>query len=811
MTEYKSSDIATLKGLEPVRAHPGMYGFNVHSQQGQFQLFKEVLDNAVDEATISPNRHHEINITFIKLRKSYQVVIQDSGRGVPLDKLVDVFSKLHTSGKWSAAYSASIGTFGVGVKATAALSNIFCAVSKRRDGIGVVTFNKGIIRHTEVERKANHDRSSYGTTVVFEPDSSILEGTDKFFDEGNAYSMAMELQEFLSVFIKNITFRIWLGKTKIPNKVFNSKPEEVYQALQSIKADLVYESQLGMEPSTYLLKKAGISSPIIWKSDILQKDLVPGDTTDVMGYYIEFFLTKDFGKRSGAILSAVNMTKITNKSAAQIVGLHNVLKNFISPFIEESDQKEFFMSSYKLPFNAVIMAKYQGATFIGQDKNNFTDRTFLRMYVEHLTKTLKTYPSDYWKTIYSIIADDIEDKWHKYMNRDLKLGSGLKNMVLELNNTSAYVGCRSTDSSVTELFITEGNSAGDFVRQLRNTNNQAVFKLRGKPLNPFRCDTRRLNANEVYQDLKQVLGTSANDRELENLNFSRIIILTDADSDGYHIAALLIGILYKINPMILETGKVMMSNPPLYVVQTRASTLFVLDKKGLMDTKVMTYEEVLEIKVSSDSGGYYTLNGPSFRDMCYMISHIGKVFSHVANKLVISEEILEMMVHVIDYIKPDHVDTDAIAKKLNLDNCILHKMSNSLILNTGGIEITVSLNNLVQEIKAYILPLLEEMNWAHIDLFVTTKHSPAYNNTPVTVTQLYQIFQTVDKFFQISRMKGLGEMNGAQLTETCIDPQTRTFTTVRSIGNVEEIYNMLGVDTGKRKQLIETDIRTIQK
>jgi DNA gyrase/topoisomerase IV subunit B len=371
---------------------------------------------------------------------------------------------------------------------------------------------------------------------------------------------------------------------------------------------------------------------------------------------------------------------------------------------------------------------------------------------------------------------------------------------------SVFYPCRLKNNTDTEIFLTEGDSAGGQVSKARDTDTQAVFQLKGKPPNAMRIKVSKLMQNVVFRDLARILGVGPTDTDLKNMNFRNIGILVDADPDGYHISSLLIGNLYKLNPLILEEGRVFLANPPLYTMTVKNSSAFIRDTHALMDMRInRIYRSCIEITIRGSSKKLMKLSGEPYREFCYLVRHIGGTIKQVATKLVIDPMIVEMLTHCVDHIEPGHVNPQAIAKILGLKQVFYHADSNSLILN-AGVDITVPLSNLALEIRKYILPHLERIRWRDFDIWCTTPITKHYNNTAVSLMQLYSIFDAVDSAYPVHRIKGLGEMTRLQLLETCTNPQTRTQTVITSVGDVDRLYAMLGVDVSARKTLIDSDM-----
>jgi len=802
MAKYTSADVQTIEGLAYVRHRAGVYGFDDQKQQGQFQLVKEVIDNTVDEATTTPNKDHVTDIIFIKYGKNYQVIIHDTGRGIPLESLVPCFTVLGTSGKWNKAYSASVGTNGIGAKATAALSRRFCAITRRKEGSAIVSVDRGEIIHQQINKKKITDGELYGTTVFYEPDSDILVGTDKFFDEDGGYRQIVDLIEFIVVFTKNLTVRVWNSTNRVKDPDIIGKPLDVLSNLHNVKKTLSFEASCSCTPTEYMRKRYGLTAKIEWHSETFEKVLDPNDSNDEFGYEISFFLTSDFNKRSGQLISAVNMTQIYNKSAVHLVGFREAIKEQMTDFIDDSEIRNFFIEQYNLPFHSIVMAKYQGAAFKDQDKTNFTNARFLKLYKAHLVKTFENLGKKYWLDLYEMIAEDIEVKYHKFNDRGLNLSASMKNLAYSLNKPGSYCACREKDPSKIELFMVEGDSAMTTIKQICDRDTQAIWMSGGKPVNPFKKDYSVIRKNLAYQDLIKIIGVSPGDTDLSNMNFSTISILADADPDGYHISALMLGILYSINPLILAEKRVRLSTPPLYILTHRVQhkSLFVRDKAALMDARSETARRVINIKLKCGDTERL-LDEEEFRSMYYLIHRVGTTIESVAKRLAIHPGILEMFMHCLPHLK-GRIDTKAIAKKLNLDYCGYKEANNSLIMTSGADEFVVPLNNVVSDITGLIMPELGPLAFDKIELLISTKLTDLYKNQSVTLMELYHTFMQVSELFNTSRMKGLGQMPKHVLKQTCLDPATRSFVTLTSLGDVDDLYRVLGVDTQARKDLV---------
>lgn len=802
---YTSSDIREFTFMEHTRRNAGML-MGKTNLNANIQCVKEYIDNSVDES-IDPNRIYHINVILFKGDTTYQIAVLDHGRGIPCEKLRNVFTIPFSTGKAdSAAYKYSIGQFGVGAVSSNAISERFVAITKRLDGFAGLTLNRGNVVKSEVMKPIDSIRETVGTIVVHQPDDTILRYTHTFFPTEGVQRL-FELVDYIGAFKTNTKFHIYQVDKLLPDSWFKKPYEDMWNYFQKQHGTLIYETPMMISAEDYVRGKFNITEQPLWNLEVKQEVTSP----KLLACDISVHLVKNCDRQNGYI-ATVNDTQIKDKESSHLSVFFEKIRERLTPYLDQDDDEimTFFERFYNIPFYGYIRAFYKGATYEGQTKHGFKDLDFEKIYGQMLNAYFDTIQDGVWEQMFNIIHDDLVKKFAQFSNKSMNLSSNSKNLAYDMNNEGCYVPARVTDPTITELFITEGNSAGDFVVQERFKHFQAVLKLKGKPINAHTANTEDLRANKVYQDLVKILGVGPRDQDLSRLRFARIGILADADPDGYHINDLVITALLKINPLILASGRVFMANPPLYVMESRDKALFLRDQKALNDARVKIYEKFFNLELYSQmTKNLCQLKGEQYRDFIYLTKRIGGIITRSANKLVIDPMVLEQLVHCVDYLSLYKLDTKMVKNILKLDDCSYHPGAKTLLLSVAGIEISVPMQNLVQEIRSYILPELEMVHWELFDLLVTTKTTTEMERTPMTFMQLYRILQKLDEHYPVHRLKGLGECSGPQLKYTCLDPATRTFTTITSIGDVNRIYDMMGVDTAPRKALVLGDVKSI--
>lgn len=823
--DYGDNSIKCLSVTEQMRRRPSMWGFNVASIEGLLIQIKEIVDNAADEA-IDKNRRYPVEVTFFvsKDRKTYQCLVRDRGRGIPVGRITDVFIGGFSSGKYEGAYGgASTGTNGIGSKAVSVFSKLFLAFTKRPDGFGYGRIEKGTEKDKYIQRKPiDKDMTSNGSMVLFQPDPEMFACLENMFGDPpdkmdqNGYQIFLDRVIYYPLFHTNIDFTVRYVDGLLKPSDLNKDPIELWKFFadpNNFKHKVVYQSDATTTPRSYVSNKYRLKQPM-WELGHLKKDS-DGTADDPLGLDIDVFIDERSAKGECGYIAAVNYTPIFHPESSHIAVLQEVLKNYIVKLIEDDGARAFFKEKYRIPLSGSITATWLGAEFIGQDKTRFENRQFSSLYSHTLKKMINQIVEQsgdgIWDKLYEIIKEHFEAEYAKFSRSVYKSSRSMKGIGYGLNRDGSYAGCKSSDPRLIELFIAEGDSAAGNIKTGRDAETQALLKLGGKPINAIRNDGKKLDKNLIYQDMIMLLGVNPADKNLDNMKFSRILIVTDADADGYHIVVLLFSIFYQINPLILTEGRVCIVCPPLYAAKFKRETVYLRDEHALHEAHLKMYNSIFKIEASVNDGPLIETNKNQdlFRDICLAAEKIADVVLHHAKLLNIDPHVLDQMVHCVDYIGEDNVNTKKIKEILHIDDCTWDRENNSIIL-VNDVEIPIPLANLQKTIKEVILPIYMQFHWDKIKLFLTTKKSTGYQREPCSFASLGQCFRVITNnekgLFTYSRFKGLGEMSKEAIRFTCIDKDTRCFYTIRGMGDIEQFFSLLKVDTEARKRLIDNDI-----
>lgn len=524
--QYTEDNIRTLDWQEHVRQRPGMYigklGDGSSADDGIYILLKEIIDNSIDEFVMKSGKRIEIKIDEGK------AVIRDFGRGIPLGKVVDAVSKMNTGGKYdSKAFKKSVGLNGVGSKAVNALSDFFKVKSVREGRMKVAEFSKGVVTHDHDEAETS-DRN--GTEITFIPDHEIFPHF-KF------------RKEYIERMLRNY---VYLNPgLKI---IFNG---ETFFSENGLK-DLLQEELEG-----------DILYPII----------------HIKGEDIEIAVTHSDKSQSETYFSFVNGQNTTQG------GTHlNAFKEAYVKTIREYLNKTYEASDIRKSIIAAVSIKVIEPVFESQTKTKLGSND-----MEPGKESIRTFLSNFLKKEldnYLHKNPETAEAVHKKIlvsERERKELSGIQKLARErakkvsLHNKKLrdcrqhYNDQKAERKSESQIFITEGDSASGSITKSRDVDTQAVFSLRGKPLNSYGLTKRVVYENEEFNLLQAALNI---EDSLEDLRYNQVIIATDADVDGMHIRLLMITFFLQFFPDLIRNGHLYILSTPLFRVRNKKETRY---------------------------------------------------------------------------------------------------------------------------------------------------------------------------------------------------------------------------------------------
>lgn len=526
-TDYTEDNIRSLDWKEHIRMRPGMYigklGDGSSPDDGIYILLKEVLDNSIDEYVMGVGKTIEISI------QGNKVIVRDYGRGIPLGKVVDVVSKMNTGGKYDTrAFKKSVGLNGVGTKAVNALSTFFKVESNRDGKSASAEFTQGNLTDEELLDDTSRRR---GTKVSFIPDEAIF----KNYKYRNEYVEKM---------LKNYVY-LNTGLTI----VFNG---EKFYSEHGLK-DLLEEN----------IKESDRSYPIIHlKSDDIEIALTHSKTQYSEEYY--------------SFVNGQNTTQGGTHLAAYREALVRTLREFYGKNYEASDIRKSVVTAIAIKvmepvFESQTKTKL-GSTDMGGDLP--TVRTFVNDFVKtHLDNFLHKNPETAEMIQRKILQAERERKelsGIRKLARDRAKKASLHNK--KLRDCRVHFGDTKNDRYLeSTLFITEGDSASGSITKSRDVNTQAVFSLRGKPLNSYGMSKKIVYENEEFNLLQAALNI---EESIEDLRYNNIVIATDADVDGMHIRLLLITFFLQFFPELIKEGHLYILQTPLFRVRNKKETIY---------------------------------------------------------------------------------------------------------------------------------------------------------------------------------------------------------------------------------------------
>ncbi|MBO5688155.1 MAG: DNA topoisomerase (ATP-hydrolyzing) subunit B [Alistipes sp.] len=545
--EYSASNIQVLEGLEAVRKRPAMYIGDI-GEKGLHHLVYEVVDNSIDEALAGYCTHIDVTIN-----KDNSISVRDNGRGIPTDyhekegksALEVVLTVLHAGGKFDkGSYKVSGGLHGVGVSCVNALSTLLIAEIHRGGKIYRQTYCKGV---PTSKLEIMGDTEDRGTTITFLPDKDIFTLTTEYKYD----TLANRLRE-LSFLNKGI--HLSLTDLRQQDEEGNPLREQFY-------------SQDGLQEFVKYLDAT--------RGEPLTEEVIYIDTEN-NGVPVEVAMqyNSSFSENVHSYVNNIN----TIEGGTHLTGFRTALTRTLKKYAEESGMLsklkfEINGEDFREGLTAVVSVKVAEPQFEGQTKTKLGNSEIAAAVNGAVASALALYLEEHPRDAKAIVQKVILAATARHAAHNARAAVQRKTVLSGAGLPGKLADCSSRDRSIAEIFFVEGDSAGGTAKQGRDRNFQAIMPLRGKILNIEKAQEHRMWENEEIKNMFIALGVSIGTEEdskalnLEKLRYDKIIIMTDADVDGAHIATLMLTFFFRKMKELIENGHVYIATPPLYLVK----------------------------------------------------------------------------------------------------------------------------------------------------------------------------------------------------------------------------------------------------
>jgi DNA gyrase subunit B len=746
---YTEKDITVLEGLEPVRLRPGMY-IGSTGARGLHHLVYEVVDNAVDEALAGFNEAIEVF-----LHPDNSVTVVDHGRGIPVGVMADqglsaltvVLTKLHAGGKFGGeGYKVSGGLHGVGVSVVNALSERLVAEVRTGGKAYRQEFARGEpVTDLEVVGKAGKDE--YGTTISFLPDAEI-------FDELEYHADTLRQRMRETAFLTR-GLRITLTDERAGGETVEFQYEGgIRDFVSHVNApkDTVHKHIVYFEGEN---EQGTVEVAMQWNGSYQES--------------VYTFANNINTHEGGSHLSGFNaaLTRTLNRFARELGLLKEKEDN-----LEGEDVREGLA--------AVVSVKLREPQFEGQTKTKLGN-PWVRGFVEQtvnarLAEFLEEHPADAKQIIQKAISA-ARARQAARKARDLTRRKGAFGGEI----AKKFADCQVRNPEDAELFIVEGNSAGGAAKEARNKANQAILPLRGKIINSEKNRIDKVLSNAEIQLLVQVIGTGIGDEfDIAKLRYHRIVVMTDADVDGAHIRTLVLTFLYRHMKELFERGHIYIAVPPLYLARFGNRQSYV-EKEAQLE-ELLVREKFPELKVEARAGievklteARYTRFARALTEYQGWVARLRSDFGNQAADFVLAHRLVETDAANV-------VDAARLITELPPNGYELDAKADGESLRVRVVEVeTSATQDVVVPAELLASPIYDRVRSNYARLADILGAQPPFrlrlgknSEEALTFEDLRNAALGLAKSgIQITRFKGLSEMNAPELWHTTMDPAER--------------------------------------
>jgi DNA gyrase subunit B len=792
MTEdvYTAKDITVLEGLEPVRLRPGMY-IGSTGQRGLHHLVYEVVDNSVDEALAGRNDRIEVT-----LHPDHSVTVRDWGHGIPVDVMPEqnlpaltvVLTKLHAGGKFGGdGYKVSGGLHGVGVSVVNALSEWLVAEVRRDGKTYRQEFARGVPQG-DMEVVGDAAPEDTGTTVSFMPDADIFEEID--IDAG---TVTQRLRE--TAFLTK-ALRIKLTDERADGKTVEFHYEggiRDFVAYINEQKDAIHKHIVYFEGET---DQGAVEVAMQWNNSYQESVFTFANNIN----------TVEGGSHLSGFRSA--LTRTLNAKAQEL----KLLKKDES--LEGEDVREGLA--------AVVSVKLRNPQFEGQTKTKLGNPGVEGLVQTTVNAQLAQFLEENPQDARAVINKTIAAMRARMAARKARELTRRKSALDSSSLPGKLADCSIRDPESAELYIVEGDSAGGSAKMGRDRTYQAILPLRGKIINSEKNRINKVLSNNEIQAMITAIGTGIGDEfNIEGLRYHRIVLMTDADVDGSHIRTLVLTFLYRHMKELFERGHIYIAVPPLYKVKL-GNQEYYFEKDAQLE-ELLVRERFGDLQVSDRDGNEVKLTEARWKRFTSALAEfegwsarLRADFGHHAADLVISHRLVEL-----EALTPTDVEKAIATLPANgFTLSVLERDEAGLRVKV--VEESTSSAELVR-LSAELLssPIYTNLRKAHARL-AEVAGSPPFKLQLGKKTGLAQTFSELrtvaldlakEVGIQLSRFKGLGEMNESQLWETTMDPQRRLMirVDVEDAHAADQLFSMLmGDQVEPRRVFIEENAKDVK-
>ena len=808
--EYGASSIQILEGLEAVRKRPGMYIGDTSDGTGLHHLVFEVLDNSIDEALAG--HCTEIHVT---IHADNSISITDNGRGIPVDIKWDdkhepkrsaaeiVMTELHAGGKFDQnSYKVSGGLHGVGVSCVNALSKTLKLAIRRNGKLHHMEFARGVPQNREIEVingeqvspiKVVGDTDKRGTEVHFWPDETIFNNVEFHYD-----ILAKRIRE-LSFLNNGVHIKLSDQRT--------GKEEDF--AFEGGTRGFV----------EYINRAKNVLHPTIFQAT--------GERLSDQGTTITVDVSMQWNDAYNEQVLCFTNNIPQRDGGTHLTGLRAAMTRVINKYLEEHDfakkaKVEVSGDDMREGLTCVLSVKVPEPKFSSQTKDKLVSSEVRGPVEEIVAKTLTDFLMEKPNDAKLICGKIVEAARAREAARKARELTRRKGVMDGLGLSSKLADCQEKDPALSELYIVEGDSAGGSAKQGRDRKFQAILPLRGKVLNVEKARFEKMLASEQITTLIATLGTSIGPDEfnIDKLRYHRIIIMTDADVDGAHIRTLLLTLLYRQMPQLVERGYVYIAQPPLYKVKAGRDERYLKD--DLEEAQYMMQIALQDAELIPSEGAP-AISGEALVELVRQYNTANAIIMRLTR--AIDDAALVAIVRGatlnLDTLEAAEESAQKLTSAINDPSVrVLAKTDELSDKHLLRIERRLHGNLKVSSIDA---EFLQSVDYATLSGAAATfkgligegamvRRGTGEKVKEIAIADFQQAMRWLrdeaERGVSKQRYKGLGEMNPEQLWETTMDPSVRRLLKVQiedAIAADQIFTTLMGDDVEPRRAFIEAN------